>query len=112
LVDQAVVLGGATASGKSEIAVEVAERIGAEILSLDSIAVYRGMDIGAAKPNSDERARAPHHLIDLVDPNESYSVACYLRAAHAKVAEIRARGRIPLFVGGTPMFLKGVIRGF
>lgn len=112
LVDQAVVLTGATASGKSALAVAVAEEIDAEILSLDSIAVYCGMDIGTAKPDAAERARVPHHLIDLVTPDKSFSVACYLRAAHAAVAEVRARGRIPLFVGGTPMFLKGVLRGF
>ncbi len=112
LVDNIIVLTGPTASGKTSVAVELAERIGAEILSLDSIAVYRGMDIGTAKPNADARRRVPHHLINLVDPDDEFSVAEYLRAAHQKVADIAARNRQALFVGGTPMFLKGILRGF
>ncbi len=112
LVHESIILGGATASGKSEIALRVAELVGGEILSLDSIAVYRGMDIGTAKASWEDRSRIPHHLIDVVDPNEEYSVARFLTQAHACVAEIRARGRVPIFVGGTPMFLKGVLRGF
>ncbi|MGI9470329.1 MAG: tRNA (adenosine(37)-N6)-dimethylallyltransferase MiaA [Rubripirellula sp.] len=112
LVNDAVVLTGPTASGKSSVALCLAERLDGEILSLDSIAVYRGMDIGTAKPTSADRAQLPHHLIDLVDPNEEFSVACYLQAAHEAVADICERGRTPIFVGGTPMFLKGVLRGF
>ncbi len=112
LVDQSIVLSGATASGKSEIAMRVAEAIGGEILSLDSIAVYRGMNIGTAKATGADQARIPHHLIDVADPCEEYSVARFLSAAHARVADIRDRGRVPIFVGGTPMFLKGVLRGF
>ena len=112
LVDQAIVISGATASGKSEVAIRVAEAINGEILSLDSIAVYRGMDIGTAKPTLADQARVRHHLIDLVDPNEDFSVAKFLEHAHQCVAEIRSRGRVPIFVGGTPMFLKGVLRGF
>ncbi|MCH5373881.1 MAG: tRNA (adenosine(37)-N6)-dimethylallyltransferase MiaA [Planctomycetes bacterium] len=112
LVDEAIVLTGPTASGKSEVAIALAERIDGEILSLDSIAVYRDMDIGTAKPAAADRERIAHHLIDLVDPTEDFSVACYLRAAHAKVQEIRQRKRAAIFVGGTPMFLKGILRGF
>jgi tRNA dimethylallyltransferase len=112
LIDDAIVLTGPTASGKSEVAVALAERIDAEILSLDSIAVYRGMDIGTAKPSQNARERVTHHLIDLVDPTEDFSVACYLRAAHAMVRQVRERGSKVIFVGGTPMFLKGVLRGF
>ncbi len=112
LVDDAIVLTGPTASGKSSVAIALAERIGAEIISLDSIAVYRGMDIGTAKPSQSDRQRIPHHLVDLVDPTEDFSVACYLREAHRKVHEIRSRGRGVIFVGGTPMFLKGILRGF
>jgi tRNA dimethylallyltransferase len=112
LVDRAIVITGATASGKSAVAVKLAERLGAEILSLDSIAVYRGMDIGTAKPGPQERQRVPHHLIDLVEPNQEFSVACYLRAAHEKLSEIETGGARAIFVGGTPMFLKAVLRGF
>lgn len=112
VIDKVIVLTGPTASGKSDVAVELAQIVDAEILSLDSIAVYRGMDIGTAKPDLNARAAVPHHLIDLVDPNEDFSVACYLAAAHEKIEEIRSRGRRVIFVGGTPMFLKGVLRGF
>ena len=106
-----VVITGATASGKSGVALEVAERIGGEIVSVDSIAVYRGMDIGTAKPTAAERALVPHHLIDVVEPHEEYSVAQYVAAAHEKAAEIRSRGREVLFVGGTPLYLKALLRG-
>jgi len=112
LVDKVVVLTGPTASGKSAIAIELARQINGEILSLDSIAVYQKMDIGTAKPSLEEQQEIPHHLIDLVEPNQDYSVACYLDAAHRAVKEIRSRGRTPIFVGGTPMFLKGILRGF
>lgn len=112
LADRAIVLTGPTASGKSSVAVELAKLIDAEILSLDSIAVYQSMDIGTAKPTPADQARVPHHLIDLVPPSEDFSVARYLRAAHAKVADLESRGKRVIFVGGTPMFLKGVLRGF
>ncbi|TWT55097.1 IPP transferase [Rubripirellula amarantea] len=112
LIDKAYVLTGATASGKSSLGLDWAERVGGEILSLDSIAVYRDMDIGTAKPTADQIARVPHHLINLVDPAEEFSVACYMRAAHQAVNEICSRGKVPIFVGGTPMFLKGILRGF
>lgn len=112
LARRCIVIAGATAAGKSDVAMKLAETIGGEIVSLDSIAVYRGMDIGTAKPSPSDRASVPHHLIDVVDPTEQFSVACYLRHAHAAVADIVARSRTPIFVGGTPMFLKGVLRGF
>jgi tRNA dimethylallyltransferase len=108
----AVILTGSTASGKSSVALEIAERIGAEIISIDSIAVYRGMDIGTAKPTPAERARVKHHLIDVACPTQPYSVAAYLASAWQAVEEIRDRGCIPLFVGGTPMYLKGLLHGF
>jgi len=108
----AVVLTGPTASGKSSVAIPLAERIGAEIISVDSIAVYRGMDIGTAKPSDEDRRRVPHHLIDVACPSEPYSVATFLADAWRAIAEIRAAGRIPLFVGGTPMYLKGLLYGF
>ena len=104
-------LSGATAVGKTAVGLALAERLEAEIISLDSMAVYRGMDIGTAKPTLAELARVPHHLIDIVDPDEDYSVERYLDAAHAKIAEISARGREVLFVGGTPLYLKALLRG-
>lgn len=104
-------LTGATAVGKSAFALALARRLGAEVLSLDSMAVYRGMDIGTAKPGPAERAAVPHHLIDLVDTDVEFSVAEYLRLAAEKVAEVTARGRVPLFVGGTPLYLKCLLRG-
>ena len=112
LVEEVIVLTGPTASGKSSVAIELAKLIHGEILSLDSIAVYRKMNIGTAKPSDEEQQEVRHHLIDLVNPNDDFSVACYLTAAHAAVDEIKNRGRIPIFVGGTPMFLKGILRGF
>jgi len=108
----AVILTGPTASGKSGVALEVAQAIGAEIISIDSIAVYRGMDIGTAKPLPADRQRVPHHLLDVACPTESYSVAAYLSDAWRAIEEIRGRGRIPLLVGGTPMYLKGLLHGF
>lgn len=108
----AVILTGPTASGKSGVALEVAEAIGAEIISIDSIAVYRGMDIGTAKPLPADRQRVPHHLLDVACPTESYSVAAYLSDAWRAIEEIRGRGRLPLLVGGTPMYLKGLLHGF
>ncbi len=104
-------LTGPTAGGKSSVAVELAQRIGAEIVSMDSMALYRGMDIGTAKPTSGERRSLPHHLIDILEPHVEYSLAQYLEAAHRARDEIRGRGREVLFVGGTPLYLKGLLRG-
>jgi tRNA dimethylallyltransferase len=105
------ILLGPTASGKSAVALEVAERIGAEIISIDSMQVYRGMDVGTAKPPAAERARVPHHLIDLREPWESFSTAEYIAAADAAVREITARGHKPLFVGGTALYIKSLLVG-
>lgn len=104
-------LTGPTASGKTAVGIELARRIDAEIISLDSMAVYRGMDIGTAKPSAIERDAIVHHLIDVVDPWEEFSVAQYLSLAETAVREIRGRGRQPLFVGGTPLYLKALLRG-
>jgi tRNA dimethylallyltransferase len=104
-------LTGPTASGKTDVGLEIARQLKAEIISLDSMAVYRGMDIGTAKPGPDIRAQVPHHLLDLVDPTTDFSVAEYVDAAHRTVGEIRARGMTPLFVGGTPLYLKALLRG-
>jgi tRNA dimethylallyltransferase len=101
-----------TATGKTRIALALARRLDAEIISLDSMAVYRGMDVGTAKPTPEQQAAVRHHLIDVVDPHEhEFSVAQYVAAAHAAIADIRGRGREALFVGGTPLYLKALLRG-
>ena len=104
-------LAGPTASGKTAVGCELAERLGGEIVSLDSMSLYRGMDIGTAKPDMAARARVPHHLIDILDPHEEYSLAQYVRSAESVSREIIERGRVPLFVGGTGLYLRGLLRG-
>ncbi|MEQ8210020.1 MAG: tRNA (adenosine(37)-N6)-dimethylallyltransferase MiaA [Lacipirellulaceae bacterium] len=104
-------LTGATAVGKTSVALALAKKLGAEIISMDSMAIYRGMDIGTAKPTPEEQGQVPHHLIDIVDPSDEYSVAQYVEQAHSLVLEIRSRGNEPLFVGGTPLYLKSLLRG-
>jgi len=105
------VVTGPTASGKSALAVELAERRGFEVLSMDSMAVYRGMDIGTAKPSAAERERVPHHLIDLVAPHETFDTARWCESASAALQSVRARGRTALFVGGTPLYLMAFFKG-
>ena len=107
----AVLLLGPTASGKSALAMALARRIDLEIVSIDSAQVYRGLDIGAAKPSAAERARVPHHLIDLRDPADPYTAADFLRDARAAIAGIVARGRLPLVVGGTMMYARALREG-
>lgn len=102
---------GPTASGKTGLGVRLARRWGGEVLSLDSMLVYRGMDLGTAKPTVEERDGVPHHLIDCVAPSESYSVARYVEAAAAAEAEVRARGKLPIYVGGTTMWFKALVHG-
>ena len=97
---------GPTASGKSEIALAVAHSLNAEIISLDSMAIYRGMDVGTAKPTAEERSQVAHHLIDIADPWEPYTVARFLNDAEAAIRDIVSRGRGVLFVGGTGLYLK------
>ena len=104
-------LTGPTASGKTALALKLAAELGAEIVSLDSMAIYRGMSIGTAKPTEAEQALIPHHLLDIVDPQDEYSVAQYVSAAEKTVRQVVARGRVPLFVGGTPLYLKALLRG-
>lgn len=104
-------LTGPTASGKTKIGLELAERLNAEIISLDSMAVYCGMDIGTAKPSAAERQRVAHHLLDVVDPNVEYSISEYVDAAHEVAGQIHGRGKQVLFVGGTPLYLKALLRG-
>jgi tRNA dimethylallyltransferase len=108
---ECIVLTGPTGSGKSALALDWAERLGAEIVAMDSMTLYRGMDIGTAKPTPEDRRRIPHHLIDVLDPWESASVAWWLDRAAERVADIRDRGRRVLFVGGTPLYLKALLRG-
>ncbi len=113
--EELVALIGPTASGKSDVALLVAEATGAEIVCLDSMQVYRGMDVGTAKPTPEERARVVHHMLDLADPNERYDVTRFLAELAPALAQVRARGRRALFVGGTGFYLKvlsaGLFRG-
>jgi tRNA dimethylallyltransferase len=104
-------LSGPTAAGKTALALSLARRLDAEIVSVDSMAVYRGLDIGTAKPSMADRAAIPHHLVDLVSPAESFSVARWLAAAAEAVADIRSRQRRILFVGGTPLYLRALRDG-
>ncbi len=110
-----VALAGPTGSGKSDCALALVERLQSrlrmEIVSVDSAQVYRGMDIGTAKPDRATRARVPHHLIDIRDPAQSYSAGEFVREAHAAIAAIRARGALPLLVGGTMLYLRALRDG-
>jgi tRNA dimethylallyltransferase len=108
---RAIYVTGPTASGKTAVGVALARRLNAEIVALDSMTLYRGMDVGTAKPSLAERGGVPHHLIDMLDPWESASVAQYLAWAGAEVARIEARGKRALFVGGTALYLKTLLRG-
>ncbi len=107
----AILLMGPTASGKSAIALELSMLLPVEIVSVDSAQVYRGMDIGTAKPEVATRARVAHHLVDLIDPDQSYSAARFRADALAAMTEIRSRGRIPLLVGGTMLYFKALREG-
>jgi tRNA dimethylallyltransferase len=106
-----IFIAGATASGKSAAALSLAERIGGEIISVDSMQVYRGLDIGTAKPSIADRARVQHHLIDEVDITESFDVARFLRLARAAEADIRMRGNVPIYCGGTGLYFNALIFG-
>jgi tRNA dimethylallyltransferase len=107
-----VVIVGPTAVGKTEISLQVAERLDAEIVSADSRLFYRGMDIGTAKPSREERQRVSHHLIDVAEPNEVWSLALYQREAARIIAEIHQRGKLPLLVGGTGQYVRAIIEGW
>lgn len=108
---RAVVLAGPTASGKTAVALELARHVPLEIVSVDSALVYRGMDIGTAKPTAAQRAAVPHHLIDIIDPAEAYSAARFVADAERLIAAITARGRLPLLVGGTMLYVKALREG-
>lgn len=107
----ALILTGPTGSGKTELALALAERLGAEIVAMDSMTLYRGMDIGTAKPSAAERQRVPHHLIDVLEPWESASVAWWLERAAECCADIEGRGKKVLIVGGTALYLKALLYG-
>jgi tRNA dimethylallyltransferase len=107
----AILLMGPTASGKSTLAMTLAGRFPVEIVSVDSAQVYRGMNIGTAKPSPSERGTAPHHLIDIIDPTQTYSAARFRADALRLMSEITARGRIPLLVGGTMLYFKALREG-
>lgn len=107
-----IVIGGPTASGKTALAIRLAQRCGGEVICADSRTVYRGMDIGTAKPSVEERVAVPHWGLDLVDPGQSFSAAQFQRYAQQKIAEIRSRGGVPFLVGGTGLYLDAVVFDF
>ena len=105
------VIMGPTASGKSALALELADRLDGEIVSADSMQIYRGLDIGTAKPTREERRRVPHHLVDVADISEKYDVFRYLSETEKCIGEIRSRGRIPIVAGGTGLYLRALLYG-
>ncbi len=107
----AVLLLGPTGSGKTALSLALAERFGGEIVSCDSVAVYRGMELGTAKPTKEERARVPHHLIDVAEPDEPFTAGEYSRRARAALREIAARGKFPIVTGGTGLYLRALTEG-
>ncbi len=107
-----VIIVGPTAVGKTELAIRVAEVLNGEIISADSRLFYRGMDIGTAKPSLAERRSIPHHLIDVVAPDETFSLAVFQREVERLTGEIRARGHLPLLVGGTGQYILAVVEGW
>jgi len=106
-----VLLLGPTGSGKTALSLALGERFGGEIVSCDSVAVYRGMDLGTAKPTREERARLPHHLIDVADPDQPFTAGEYSRQARAALREIASRGRLPIVTGGTGLYLRALTDG-
>jgi tRNA dimethylallyltransferase len=105
------VLAGPTASGKTRLAVDAALRIGGEIVNADSQQVYRGLDVGTAKPTAEERAAVPHHLLDVAEPGEGMDAARWVALADAAISEIAARGRLPIVVGGTGLYVRALLHG-
>ncbi len=106
-----LVITGQTAGGKERLAVEAAVRLGGEIVSADSMKVYREMDIGTAKPSPEQRRAVPHHLLDVADPGETFSTALWARMAEGAITDIHRRGRVPIVSGGTPLYLKALLEG-
>lgn len=103
---------GATATGKTDTAIALAREFNGEVVSIDSRYLYRGLDIGTAKPSRDERRQAPHHLIDILDPREDYSLALFQRDAYRAIDDILRRGRLPVLAGGTPLYVRAVLEGW
>ena len=106
-----LVVGGSTGSGKSDLAVRLAEEIGGEIVNADSMQVYRGMDIGTAKPTAEDRARVPHHLLDILSPDEAFTASDFRREAAAAIADIDRRGKKAIVVGGTGLYIRALLDG-
>ena len=107
-----IIIVGPTAVGKTQISIQLAERLNGEIVSADSRLFYRGMDIGTAKPTSEERARVPHHLIDVADPDEIWSLAVFQQKATEVIADVHLRGKLPFLVGGTGQYVRAVTEGW
>jgi tRNA dimethylallyltransferase len=107
----AVLLLGPTGSGKTALSLELGERFSGEIVSCDSVAVYRGMDLGSAKPSAEEQARLPHHLIDVADPDQPFTAGKYSREARTALREIAGRGKLPIVTGGTGLYLRALTEG-
>src|SRR5213596_2890889 len=101
---------GPTASGKTVLGVELALKVGGEVINCDSVQIYKGIEISTAKPSKEEKRGVPHHLIDYVDPNINYTAGDWARDASAKIAEIESLGRVPILVGGTGFYLRSLLR--
>lgn len=111
-VDPLIVITGPTASGKSALALELAERYRGEIICADSRTVYKGMDIGTAKPSAEDQARVPHHLLDIVNPDQRFTAANFQRLARETIVDIRARGKVPFVVGGTGLYIDALVLNY
>lgn len=111
MLPRPILILGCTASGKSELAVGLAERLGGEVVSADSMQVYKHLDAGTAKPTPAQRARAPHHLVDIVEPTEAFSTAQWVKRAEALIPALQAQGKTPILVGGTNLYLKSLLEG-
>jgi tRNA dimethylallyltransferase len=107
-----LVIAGPTAAGKSQVALQLALQLGGEIVSADSVQVYRGLDIGTAKASPEDRALVPHHLLDIVDPHQNYTVADFQRDAREEIGRIVSRGRVPVLAGGTGLYIRALLRGY
>lgn len=104
-----IVVCGPTASGKTSLGIAIAKHFGGEIISADSMQIYKGMDIATAKPTKDEQQQIPHHLIDYVEPTTAYSVADYVKTAHQKIKEVYSKGKVPVLVGGTGLYIDSLV---
>lgn len=111
MAQKIIIIGGPTAVGKSDAAIELAQKIDGEIISADSVQVYKGMDIGSAKVSSEDRKKIPHHLIDILEPNEDFGVDIFCRLASMAINEISERNKIPIIVGGTSFYIQALLKG-